>query len=233
MTDLAYRGRHMESAGSRVLGWSTAGGHRCLQDVRRSRLPGRERAIHGARSVTLPSDEAIMSAVRDGHLELLGVLFRRYQERVFHICYRMVRDRALADDLVQDVFLRILRYRESFRPTSSFGAWLYPITRNVCLDKIKSRSREHDALRVLDGDDIDGGFDCGDDERVALVRAALTRLAPEQREVLLSRVARGLSYAEIARRNGTTAGAERVRAHRALKQLRAIVQSIEDDTDEV
>ena len=174
-----------------------------------------------------------MSAVRDGSLEMLGVLFRRYQERVFRACYRMVRDRALADDLVQEVFLRVLRYRESFRPASSFRAWLYPIARNVCIDHIKSQDREHSALQLFEVDDGDRGLDCGDDDRVALVRAGLAQLAPDQRNALLLRSVEGLSYAEIARSKGTSAGAERVRAHRALKQLRTIVQSIEDDTHEV
>lgn len=145
----------------------------------------------------------------------------------------MVRDHALADDLVQEVFLRVLKYRGGFRTGSSFGAWLYPIARNVCIDQIKSRNREHGALQMLGADDADHDFECADDDRAPLVRTALNRLAPEQREVLVLRSVHELSYDEIARRQGTSAGAERVRAHRALKQLRAIVQSMEDDANDV
>ena len=179
--------------------------------------------------MTYPSDEAVMAAVREGHIDLLGILFERYHGKSFGLCYRMVRDRSLADDLVQEAFLRVLRYRGSFRAPSSFAAWLYKIVRNVCLDQIRSRQHEDRALRRLERDCVNPVSWEHEDERAAVVRAALRRLDENQRAILELKRIHGLTYAEIAERVGTTEGAARVRVHRAVKQLRTIVQTLEEE----
>jgi len=83
--------------------------------------------------MTVP-DEDLMLQVRDGEVAMLGVLFDRYQTPLYNFYTKMTQDRALSEDLVQDVFLRILRYRHTYRPDTPFRAWIYQIARNARFD---------------------------------------------------------------------------------------------------
>ena len=187
--------------------------------------------------MTYPPDDKVMAAIQEGHFELLGVLFERYHHKALGLCLTMVHDRSLADDLVQEAFIRVLRYRKSFKDGSSFGAWLYRIVRNVCLDQLHSRKREQAAIERADwtdGDDATGNpWSESEDLRIPVLRSALGKLPPEQREALVLKRVHGLSYKEIAERCNSSEGAVRVRAHRALKELRALVRTIEIEGETV
>src|SRR5256885_940770 len=80
------------------------------------------------------TDEDLMLQVRDGAGETLGVLFDRYQAPLFNFYAKLTGDRSLSEDLVQEVFLRILRYRQSYRAGTPFRAWIYQIARNARVD---------------------------------------------------------------------------------------------------
>jgi len=170
-----------------------------------------------------------MQAIQKGHLDLLGTLFSRYASRVFGRCFQLVRDRAEADDLLQEAFLRVLRYRASFRATARFSSWLYQITTNVCFDHLEARKRDSSIARELARDlEENVGFDEPDsDPRIELLRSALERLAPEPRELLTLVRLQGYGYAQLAERYGASEGAIRVRVHRALKELKSIAQALE------
>src|SRR4051812_43184781 len=90
-----------------------------------------------------------MRAARAGNVDTLGVLFERHHARVHALCYRLTRSADAADDLAQETFLRVLRYRESFREKASFTTWLYRVAYNVCHEHwARSRRDEpmHDQL---------------------------------------------------------------------------------------
>src|SRR4051812_17463166 len=80
------------------------------------------------------TDETIMEAVKDGNLQQASLLFDRYHKRIFNFLARMTMDRDLAEDLTQNVFLRIIRYRTSYRQGLKFQSWIYQIARNVFSD---------------------------------------------------------------------------------------------------
>src|SRR5687767_2086899 len=80
-----------------------------------------------------------MRAVRDGDIGQLGVLFERYHGPVFDFLSRMTGDRLAAEDMVQDVFMRILKYRGTFRDEGSFETWLFRIARNARADYFRQR----------------------------------------------------------------------------------------------
>src|ERR1700739_875151 len=82
-------------------------------------------------------DEDVMLQVRDGEVQMLGVLFDRYQAPLFNFYSKMTQDRTLSEDLVQEVFLRILRYRQTYRPSTTFRTWMYQIARNTRLDQVR------------------------------------------------------------------------------------------------
>src|SRR5437016_7465072 len=92
--------------------------------------------------MTFAPDEDVMLQVRDGAGEMLGVLFDRYQTPLFNFYSKLTGDRTLSEDLVQEVFLRILKYRQSYRPGTPFRAWIYQIARNARIDHFRKRSEE-------------------------------------------------------------------------------------------
>src|SRR5215469_9163180 len=88
------------------------------------------------------TDENLMLAVRGGDVSKLGLLFDRHHRVLFDFFARMTGSRALAEDLVQDVFFRILKYRATFREDSRFKAWMFHIARNARVDYYRKHQTE-------------------------------------------------------------------------------------------
>ncbi len=84
-------------------------------------------------------DEELMLQVREGAGEMLGELFDRYQTPLFNFYAKLTGDRAVSEDLVQEVFLRILKYRQSYKPGTPFRAWVYQIARNARADHYRKQ----------------------------------------------------------------------------------------------
>jgi RNA polymerase sigma-70 factor (ECF subfamily) len=158
-----------------------------------------------------------MRDVRDGRTRALATLFERHHARIYRFCLRLTGDRQAAEDLVQDVFMRMLKYRESFRGEMAFEPWMFGIARNACLNHLR-RSK----LAALENRELGDLPDeaAPEDERAELVRRALLALPVERREVLVLSRYEFKSYEEIAAVLGCSVGAVKVRAHRALKELR-------------
>lgn len=179
--------------------------------------------------MAFPTDEALMRAVQDGHLDLLGVLYTRYADRVFGRCFQLVGSGHEADDLLQESFVRVLRYRASYKGSSRFSTWLFRITTNVCHDHLKRRHRESLAIEELgDVEDFIPPRADGDGDRMAALRSAFDRLAPEKRDLLVMIRLRGWGYTRVAAECGATEGAIRVRVHRAMQELKSIVDSLRE-----
>jgi RNA polymerase sigma-70 factor (ECF subfamily) len=175
-----------------------------------------------------PSDEQLMLALRDGELAAFDALFRRHYETVRAFCARIMGCANNGEDLAQETFLRILRHRATFRGDARFTTWAYRIGRNVCLEQLARLSREcslaeqwgaETATEAPSPPDQSDGT-----ERLA---AAMETLSPEQRELLVLCRYQGLPFAEIGAILGCTAGAARVRAHRALAALRVSYLALE------
>src|SRR5690348_11687708 len=94
--------------------------------------------------MNLAADEDVMLRVRNGEGEMLGVLFERYHEALFSFYVRLMGDRAVSDDLVQEVFLRILRYRDTYQPGTPFRPWMYQIARNARIDHYRKTPRHEE-----------------------------------------------------------------------------------------
>src|SRR4030042_5066416 len=84
-----------------------------------------------------PSDNEVMEAVRDGKIEKLAVLFERHQVMLYHFCLRLTGNRNADEDLVQDVFIRILKYRAGYQGQSKFAVWMFQIARNAHIDHLR------------------------------------------------------------------------------------------------
>ncbi|MGI4739950.1 MAG: RNA polymerase sigma factor [Janthinobacterium lividum] len=181
-----------------------------------------------AATATLLSDEALMERVRADELDCLTGLFERYQAPLFGFLARLANgDRDVAQDLTQNVFVRVLRYRASYQPGQPFRAWVYQMARHVWADYYQ-RQRPSADLEEVEKTAAHGraaqAQRAATDQHQAL-HEALNLLPPAQREVLLLHRFQGFDYAEIGEQLGCTAGAARVKAHRALDALRKIYLS--------
>ena len=120
-------------------------------------------------------DDLLMLEVRNGDARKLGTLFERHHVALFNFYLRMTGDREASEDLVQDVFYRMLRYRHTFRPGTQFRTWMYRIARNARLDYFRKRRREVE----VDDDlplHVNPSRQLESDEESELLRRALVRL---------------------------------------------------------
>ena len=180
-----------------------------------------------ADSTETRTDHLLMLAVRDGELDALGELFERHHQRLFGFLVKLIGDRPAAEDVAQTVFQRMLKYRHTYRDDGSFTAWMYHLARRCAADHFR---RANAAPRATDPQDLSLHADdrphaaqhaaVRDDQ--ALLHTALKKLDHEDREVLLLSRFQDLSFAEIAVILGCSVGAAKVRAHRALHQLRDV-----------
>lgn len=172
-----------------------------------------------------------MHAVQGGNLDALGELFERHHRPVFHFLSRTTGDVGVAEDLVQEVFVRILKYRHTYDPDSRFETWLFRIARNARADHFRRRgpapAPEADAFDVAaqepgPAQQLEQQVDAGQLER------ALRQLPAEPRDLLVLARFHGLPYDQIAETLGIETGAVKVRVHRAMKQLRTLFFRLED-----
>lgn len=165
-----------------------------------------------------------MEQVRAGHTAPVGILFRRHHRPLFGYLFRVSGQGPLSEDLVQEVFLRVLRYAHTYKPGMAFKPWLYQIARNAMTDHWK-RTIPEVAL------DVEGAPEVPDpahtlqqleaDQDHQLLLNALNLLPREKRELLLLSRDPDLSYQDLALLHQATPGAIKVRVHRALLDLRA------------
>jgi len=169
--------------------------------------------------VAEPSDEELMLALQRGELAAFDALFRRHYETVRALCARVSSDATTGDDLAQETFLRVLRHRATFRGDARFTTWAYRIARNVCLEQMARHSRDVRLAERWSVESVPASEPEQSDDTEQLA-AAMYALTAEQREVLVLCRYHDLPFSEIGAILGCTAGAARVRAHRALAALR-------------
>jgi RNA polymerase sigma-70 factor (ECF subfamily) len=179
--------------------------------------------------MTLAPDEDLMLQVRDGAGEMLGVLFDRYQAPLFNFYSKLTGNRALSEDLVQEVFLRILKYRQSYCPGTPFRPWIYQIARNARVDHFRKfpqqTTLEPEMLPpVIPADSV------AEQQEVELLHRALLQLPEEKREILLLLRFQELKYEEIATLLGCELSTVKTRIHRAVQELRKNFHQLTQDT---
>jgi RNA polymerase sigma-70 factor, ECF subfamily len=170
-------------------------------------------------------DEELMLRVRDGVGEMLGVLFDRYHSPLFNFYCKLTGDRTLSEDLVQEVFFRVLKYRQTYRPGTPFRAWVYQIARNARVDHFRKQKPEVE-WEVEMSPAIVPTDSAQQKQEAELLHRALLELPEEKREVLVLSRFQELKYEEIARLMGCEVNTVKVRVHRALQELRQIFQRL-------
>lgn len=170
------------------------------------------------------TDNSLMQAVREGDLGALAILFERHHRPLFNYFVHVNGNRDLSEDLVQDVFVRVLKYRQTYQPERPFAAWMYQIARNAHVDQARKRRLEivpgeEPAWDDLASADLDPEERLGQAQEIGLLRRALARLPFEKREVLVLSRFQNLKYNEIAAILDCEIGAVKVRVYRAIREL--------------
>jgi len=178
-----------------------------------------------------------MAAYQKGDLTAFGELFERHEKRLWNFLRRFVRDKATAEDLLQEVFLRVVKSAVQWQPSAKVSTWLFTIARNLCTDQARrAEFRQAESLdQAKAGEDGSGlrridrvAADSGDAEKEAmgheiasLVDRAVGELPVEQREVFLMREVMDMSFAEIAAQVGASEPTVKSRMRYALQRLRS------------
>ena len=176
-----------------------------------------------------PGDESLISALATGAVWAMDLLYQRYSGLLYSLAYRMVADRQVAEDLLQEVFLAVWRHACSYVPQSgSVAGWLTSILRHRALDYLRRRRRRGES-KVIPweewGRDEGTAFpDVWDEawQRVqgSLVRECLLRLLPEQRAAIELAYFEGLTQVEIAAACQLPLGTVKARMRLGLRHLR-------------
>lgn len=167
-------------------------------------------------------DRALIEAFQAGDDFAFVALYNRYKEAVYGFCVKMIMDRAVAEDVMQETFLRAFENRDRLLNASSFKAWLFTIARNQSLNQLRRSNRQvgiEDAGGVPDVLRETPIAELEKNERVALVTRFLGELKPDYREVLVLREYQNLSYEEIAVVTRSTVSAVKSRLFKARRRL--------------
>jgi len=176
------------------------------------------------------NDEELMLSLHDRDLEAFRTLYERYGRIVYSTCLRVVRDCHVAEDMVQEIFLRIWRKPESFTPERGrFVTWLTSVTRNRAVDEFRSRTRRfrHETAAPEDQERQFPGKETNDpalraelsDQR-RLILAAMAELPADQREVISLAYFRGYTQQEISDRLSQPLGTVKTRIRLGMQKLR-------------
>jgi RNA polymerase sigma-70 factor, ECF subfamily len=181
------------------------------------------------------SDEELMARIAGSDAQAFEILVRRHQRRILNLIYRSLGDRIQAEDVAQEVFLRVWRAAEDYKPKSKFTTWVYRIVVNLCLDTLKSAHRKQPFVHLYGGaenseenDGVLNGCDSApspeelliDAEKSRRIFAALDSLPANQRLAVVLKKFDGLSYDDISRILGCSVAAVESLLVRAKKTLR-------------
>jgi RNA polymerase sigma-70 factor (ECF subfamily) len=162
-----------------------------------------------------------MEAVKNGELQQASVLFDRYHKRIFNFLRQLCNDTMLAEDLTQNVFLRLIKYRNSYREGNRFQSWIYQMARNAFADHYQSnKNKGSNYVDIEKMSDHIADTEENFDEREQLLHRSMAKLSDEQRELLVLTRYQHLKYEEVAAMMDTSVANIKVKIHRAIGKLR-------------
>jgi RNA polymerase sigma-70 factor, ECF subfamily len=168
-------------------------------------------------------------------------IVRLYWRKVFNVAYKFVGRQDEAEDLTQDIFLKLFKSLKTFDRRANFSTWLISVSRNLCIDHYRSMRREHDVV-THDVDVVSLARPSALDspqvaleqrDRVALLRAALDKLAPSLRTAVMLRDIQELSYQEIAKKLGVPEGTVKSRINRGRTELARQIARLREQQETV
>jgi RNA polymerase sigma-70 factor (ECF subfamily) len=183
-------------------------------------------------------DSDLIKAFQAGNLESFETLLIKYKDRVFNLCYRFLGDYDEAEDISQDVFVKVYNALNKFGFRSSFYTWLYRITLNTCKNRVNSlafkkakknvqlENNENSELMKISEEGNNPAVQLERKERGRLIQQAINKLPPGQKTVIILRDIEGLSYEEIGNITGKRLGTVKSRLSRARLDLNKRLKGI-------
>jgi RNA polymerase sigma factor (sigma-70 family) len=170
------------------------------------------------------SDEILMNRVKQGNLSELSGLFERYHVKLYNFFLKLTLDKSVSQDLTQNLFYRIIKYRHTFKDDHTFKSWVYQMARNVHIDFRKQQKRTNDQFENVENynENVTEHHAAFEEDEYERLDKALAKLEPEQLEIIVLSRYQGLKYEEISKIQSTTIANIKVQMHRAIKQLREI-----------
>ncbi len=163
-----------------------------------------------------------MLQIANGKLDMLTILFDRYHIRIYNFFNKMVHNKMVSEDLTQDVFLKIIKYKASYK-NGNFAAWIYTIARNIFSNHYQKTKKERS--NVIDDDKLEAnGMIISESRQEELdhLQKALIQLSNSDRELIVMHRFQEIKYEQIAQIIGSNENAVKVKVHRALKKLKEI-----------
>lgn len=186
----------------------------------------------GAAGPAIPLDQdsvaeaRLVAAALAGSQAAFERIVRRYERPVLSLLVRLTGDRALAEELTQDTFVKAFRHLSAFDPSRRFSSWLFRIAHNTGIDALRRAGASHNRPSAAGASELPPDLvappDADPVERQALGHAlqeAFARLRPDQRSAVVLRYEEGLPFEEIARVLGVAEATARSHVHRARRQL--------------
>jgi RNA polymerase sigma-70 factor, ECF subfamily len=191
-------------------------------------------------AVVLSPDGKLVARARQGDRDAYRVLVERYQRRVYHLAYSLLRNREDAADVSQEAFVKVFLHLSTFKGDSSFATWLFRIANNLSIDLIRRRGTsasvefEEDAAATVEGSELQGAgiaaHLAANPQRQTLRRelgekleGALARLPEKHRAILLLREIEGFSYEQIAEALEIPAGTVMSRLFHARAKMQKLL----------
>ncbi len=163
-----------------------------------------------------------MIGVSNEKLDMLTILFDRYHVRIFNFFNKMIHNRSVSEDLTQDVFYKIMKYRASYKK-GNFASWIYTIARNIFSSYYQKQKKESvSELNEYTLKADESLITESNREELNHLQKAILKLSHDDRELIIMNRYQEIKYHEIAEIIGSTEGAVKVRMHRAIKKLKEI-----------
>lgn len=170
------------------------------------------------------TDEILMQNVKEGNISEMSFLFERYHLRIYNFFFRLTFDMDVSQDLTQNLFYRMIKYKNSYKSDYTVKSWIFQIARNLHADYCKEEKRSEELFLKTDKyttepADESEGYHEDDYDRL---EKAIADLSDEQKEIIVLSRYQGLKYEEISAITNQSVAAIKVAMYRAIRQLRGI-----------
>jgi RNA polymerase sigma factor (sigma-70 family) len=179
------------------------------------------------------TDHELMTAVARGNLASMSEIYNRRHRALYRFFFRLTGRQATSEDLVHEVFLRMIRYRHTYQSGDSFEAWMYRIARNAFADQAKKYRLESPVeegqFEVIDGGGPSPYETLAKQQDLALLHRAMRELPEDKRELIVLSRFQGLTYEQIGQIVGCETGTVKVRVFRAMKEMGRIFMDLQKE----
>jgi RNA polymerase sigma factor (sigma-70 family) len=165
------------------------------------------------------TDEELMHIVSEGNLDAMTYIFDRYQVRLYNFYYQKVKDVAVCEDLTQNVFLKVIKYKHSYKG-GKFVSWIFKIARNLFYDHYQEQKKTQPFENIDDVSSELNEESIEKEEEVSHLMKVLNNLSDTDKELIIMNRIEGIKYEQIAEIIGSNTIAVKTKIHRIVKKLR-------------